>query len=285
MEKVLFLLNDSSKYNDLIRELIDAKVMVNILDNFTTGMINLINEMDYKVILVEDDLESKFQVNFIRLLARKEKDRSLILISDYQYQGLESGIDEIIPREKLLKNYIEIFKKYGVSIESTARTEGVFQRKKEELEKLRTVESLKRKIYKKVKNSEKNIILVDDDEISIGILDNILREEGYKVTTFKSGMDALTGMKKVIKHDKKVDLFILDLMMPVMDGFTLLRNLRRIKKFKETPVLISSARRDADSVEQVARYSVRGYLVKPYDKELILDRVETVIEEKRKRDE
>ncbi|MGG7178420.1 response regulator [Clostridium paraputrificum] len=274
MNKVLFLLNDSLKYKDLILKLIDSKVMVNVLDSFTSEIINSINEIDYNIILIEDDPESRFQVNSIRLLSRKEKKKYLILISDYEYKELEKDIDEIIQREKLLENYDEFFKKYDIHIRNKTKTIDSYEK---DLDGLGELEDLKR-IKKKLKNSEKNIIIVDDDEISISILGNILIEEGYKVTSFKSGIDALKEIKKYLKNKAKVDMFILDLMMPVMDGFTLLRRLRSYMKFKETPVLITSVRSDVGSVKQVARHGVKGYLLKPYNKDLILSRIDSCIE-------
>ena len=130
---------------------------------------------------------------------------------------------------------------------------------------------------KSVVKRKKHIVIVDDDDISLLVLSNLLKIYGYDVTIFNEGMEAIKKIKEMSKHGRKIDLFILDLMMPVIDGFAMLKHLRETKKFESTAVLISSARNDHDAIKRVLKYNVNGYLLKPYSKNFIIDRIKKVI--------
>lgn len=283
MRKVLFLLNDSLEYKKLINKLVDLNIRVNILEGYTEGLINIINEMNYDTILVEDDASSKQKFNLIRLLARRYSDKRLILISDSKYEKSDNSKFEIISKYDLMRTYIDIFIKYKSEIEDKVQEEKLLL--SDDMNLLKEIYSLNKlgenlsisRTTKSVVKRKKHIVIVDDDDISLLVLSNLLKIYGYDVTIFNEGMEAIKKIKEMSKHGRKIDLFILDLMMPVIDGFAMLKHLRETKKFESTAVLISSARNDHDAIKRVLKYNVNGYLLKPYSKNFIIDRIKKVI--------
>lgn len=283
MRKVLFLLNDSLEYKKLINKLVDLNIRVNILEGYTEGLINIINEMNYDTILVEDDTSSKQKFNLIRLLARRYSDKRLILISDSKYEKSDNSKFEIISKYDLMRTYIDIFIKYKSEIEDKVQEEKLLL--SDDMNLLKEIYSLNKlgenlsisRTTKSVVKRKKHIVIVDDDDISLLVLSNLLKIYGYDVTIFNEGMEAIKKIKEMSKHGRKIDLFILDLMMPVIDGFEMLKHLRETKKFESTAVLISSARNDHDAIKRVLKYNVNGYLLKPYSKNFIIDRIKKVI--------
>ncbi len=121
---------------------------------------------------------------------------------------------------------------------------------------------------------EKKRILVIEDEVHIadGIRLN-LSIQGYKVQISSDGID---GLEKWRSWDP--DLIILDIMLPMIDGFSILKTIR--KKDDKIPILILSARGDTKDKVKGLRYGVDDYLAKPFDLEEFLLRVERLLKKK-----
>jgi len=113
------------------------------------------------------------------------------------------------------------------------------------------------------------ILVIEDEADLLASLAQALREEGYAVDTAKDGVD---GLFKAVSWD--YDALVLDVMLPGLDGWTILQRLRQSKK---TPVLMLTAR-------DTARDRVRGldtgaddYVVKPFDLEELFARLRALI--------
>ncbi len=121
---------------------------------------------------------------------------------------------------------------------------------------------------------EKKCILVIEDEVHIadGIRLN-LSIQGYQV---KIAVDGLEGLEQW--RSWKPDLIILDIMLPMIDGFSILKTIRQSDE--KIPVLILSARGDTKDKVKGLRYGVDDYLSKPFDLEEFLLRVERLIKKK-----
>ncbi|MGD2126481.1 MAG: response regulator [Desulfobacteraceae bacterium] len=90
----------------------------------------------------------------------------------------------------------------------------------------------------------KRILVVDDDEMVLIALHELLKPEGYEVQTASSGKAALEEL-----HQNGYDLLMLDIIMPEMDGFELCKQIRKIEKYKETPIVFLTAKsREEDKV-------------------------------------
>jgi DNA-binding response OmpR family regulator len=110
------------------------------------------------------------------------------------------------------------------------------------------------------------IMIVDDDIDTTNILESILEFEGYEPTSVN---DSTLAVQKAILLQP--DLFLLDLMMPEIDGFKLCRMLRANPAFVYTPIIIVTALADEDSRIVAYGAGANGYVTKPYlPQELIL---------------
>src|SRR4051794_23983356 len=86
---------------------------------------------------------------------------------------------------------------------------------------------------------ERRVLVVDDDVSIRGFLAEALRDEGYEVQTAGNGHDALALLR-----EWRPDLILLDLMMPVMDGWAFRTEQRLIPNMADVPVIVLSATRD-----------------------------------------
>ena len=109
------------------------------------------------------------------------------------------------------------------------------------------------------------ILIVDDEMLIRNVIKEYLLNEGYKVLEAKDGFDAL----RVIS-DNKVDLIVLDIMMPNMDGFTCLSEIR---KTKNIPVIMLSARKEEIDKLNSFDLGVDDYVTKPFSPKELVARV------------
>ena len=113
------------------------------------------------------------------------------------------------------------------------------------------------------------ILIVDDEENIREVIKEYSTLEGYEVKEADSGVKALE-----LLNSEKFDLMILDIMMPIMDGFTLLNS---IPKEKRIPTIILSARDDEiDKLEGFDR-GIDDYLCKPFSPRELMARVKAIL--------
>lgn len=103
----------------------------------------------------------------------------------------------------------------------------------------------------------RTILVVEDSTMSREIVMRILRREGYNVVGATNGLEALD-----IVHQSQPDLVLLDIMMPEMDGLTLLEILRRSPETKEMPVILMTALSDEGRITRAKELGAQEYLVK-----------------------
>jgi DNA-binding response OmpR family regulator len=104
----------------------------------------------------------------------------------------------------------------------------------------------------------KRILVVDDDKGALTLIGIMLDRGGFQVIKAKDAPDALNLLEK-----ETPDLIILDVMMPGMDGIRLCGLIRQREQTAQTPVLILSAKSDANSVISSMESGATDYLMKP----------------------
>ena len=128
------------------------------------------------------------------------------------------------------------------------------------------------------------ILVVDDDPDIRDALTVILETRDYEIVTACNGIECLAALKA-----EAPDLMIIDLLMPKMDGFAVLRELQdgRWFKYREIPILILSSVREEASrrryeLETALEFKVDDYVEKPINPEIMLERVERLLEKRKK---
>jgi DNA-binding response OmpR family regulator len=117
---------------------------------------------------------------------------------------------------------------------------------------------------------KQRIMLVDDDPDIVEMLGELLEGEKYKVLYAYGGEECL---EKLSSEEEDVDLLVLDLMLPDIDGYEVCRRLRQDPRFARLSIIMLTARRD--TVERIAGLKVGAddYLTKPFDAHELLARI------------
>ncbi|HUZ50185.1 MAG TPA: response regulator [Candidatus Dormibacteraeota bacterium] len=119
---------------------------------------------------------------------------------------------------------------------------------------------------------ERTILAVDDSPSIRQMVAFTLKAEGYAVTEAADGEDALAKAK-----ERAFSLVLTDQNMPKMDGLTLIRRLRELSTYRNTPILILTTESGTQMKEQGRDAGATGWLVKPFDPERLLEVVRKVL--------
>ena len=114
-----------------------------------------------------------------------------------------------------------------------------------------------------------SVLIVEDDKHIQELLRLYLEKEGYAVTTAADGGEGLTKFRSI-----RPDLVLLDVMMPVMDGWTLCKTIRAES---QTPVIMLTAKSETDDKVTGLRSGADDYITKPFEMKEVLARIEAVL--------
>jgi DNA-binding response OmpR family regulator len=118
-----------------------------------------------------------------------------------------------------------------------------------------------------------SVLVVDDHPPTVQLVKSALEPVGMQVRTAKNGAECLLAV-----DNERPDLIILDVMMPVMDGFETLKVLHQSAQTKDIPIIMLTARSSDQDVTQGWRWGVSSYLTKPFSIEHLVALVRRVLE-------
>lgn len=124
-----------------------------------------------------------------------------------------------------------------------------------------------------------NILVVDDDMVNRLVLSTNLSEQGYTVATAENGRQALDML-----GSQPFDVVLLDLIMPEMDGYQVLEQMKHDTVQREIPVIIISALDEMESIIRCIEMGATDFLPKPFDAALLRARLNASLASKRLRD-
>ncbi len=119
-----------------------------------------------------------------------------------------------------------------------------------------------------------HILAVDDNRMNRIKLVRVLEKEGYDVSQAEDGRKALTML-----HSNVFDLVLLDILMPDVDGFQVLRDMKQDAALRDIPVIVVTAVEEMNSVNECLELGAVDYLAKPVDAKVLIDRVCNYIKE------
>ncbi len=125
--------------------------------------------------------------------------------------------------------------------------------------------SMIQEILKRSRLVDKSVLIVDDDIRNVFAISSILENKGMKVEVARNGYEAIEKVNK-----EKVDLILMDIMMPEMDGYTAMRKIRKESKFDELPIIALTAKAMKEDREKCINAGANDYMSKPVDVDKLL---------------
>lgn len=129
----------------------------------------------------------------------------------------------------------------------------------------------KSKITKTIEESDsvlqdKRVLIIDDDMKSLFALSNVFEEKGMKVLLEKDGKEGI----RCLEENPYINIIIMDLMMPVMDGYEAIAQIRKMEKFKKIPIIALTAKAMKGDKNKCIEAGANDYLSKPVDTDKLL---------------
>ena len=125
------------------------------------------------------------------------------------------------------------------------------------------------------KHNPVKILIVDDEPDSTILVQSILEHKGYKVATAYDGLSALD----LIGSDRP-DLILLDLLMPVMDGYEVCAKLKTEHATRAIPVIIFTAANNVSLTRKALAIGADDYVVKPFEINTLIEKIEAFTKKK-----
>lgn len=121
------------------------------------------------------------------------------------------------------------------------------------------------------------ILVVDDDELSRSLMHDWLTAKGHVVVSKSTGREAL----QLLKHqNKNFDLVLLDMMMPIMSGYEVLKQIKTSQEYKSVSVIMLTAVYDIENIMQCIKSGAEDYVLKPFNSYLLDLRIKISLERK-----
>jgi DNA-binding response OmpR family regulator len=116
--------------------------------------------------------------------------------------------------------------------------------------------------------ANKRILICDDDPLLVDLLDYRLTSRGYDVVIARDGGEAMERLQESVP-----DAIVLDAMMPVADGYEVLRRIREDEALAAIPVIMLTARKQERDIVQALELGASDYIVKPFIPEELVARL------------
>ena len=186
----------------------------------------------------------------IMMLTMQKEDKAVV-------EGIEAGADSYVNKNESLESVV---KRVQALLKLSTAAKGLLQ--DEKISEKEEAINLKEKI----------ILLIDDDITYLQGFKRQLVMEGYQVQTGMSGEECLNSLQK-----DTLDLLLLDLRMPEIDGADVCRQIRKIDKFRDLPIVMLTASDAKEDVIRSFEAGVNDYIVKSGDFRVTKSRVYSII--------
>lgn len=113
------------------------------------------------------------------------------------------------------------------------------------------------------------ILVIEDNEQNMYLVTFILEKHGYQVFQSTNGIEGIS-----VASQQKPDLILLDIQLPIMDGYTVARELRKKVEFEKTPIIAVTSYAMSGDRENALKAGCSGYIEKPINPETFITQIE-----------
>lgn len=122
----------------------------------------------------------------------------------------------------------------------------------------------------------KRIMIVDDEIITLKTCEFILQKNDYEVVIMESGLKCLDYLRSA--YNPAIVLILLDIEMPMFNGYKTLMSIRQSEALKHIPVIFLTATATPETVKKAVSLGVNSYIKKPFLPQDLIDRIEAVLD-------
>ena len=258
--KKLLILADNEKTKHEIEALVGGE---DIEITFAATKLEALQELkqaNFECLILDVDVE---QGSGIELLEEFKQDKRLSQVPVIIHANRDLSVDEesVLQRVENQLTLKEVYSPERLLDEATLFLHQVEANLPAEKQKMLERVRDKQAIFK-----DKKILMVDDDVRNVFALVNVLEEKGMEVIVGQTGKQAL----KLLEEHPDFDLVLMDIMMPDMDGYEAMREIRKQARFRKLPIIALTAKAMKNDKAKCIEAGANDYLAKPLDKTKLL---------------
>lgn len=239
---------------NLVRQAIETAGFVPIAENVSANVMNLIQGKDIDLAIIDLDMPPPNGFELIKLIKSEKRFAHLPIII---YTGKENYKDDLYKIEGL---FDELLEKRSTNIEDLAETVNTM------INRYETPPPVEEVIHK---TNVIKILLAEDYKHSQIIVTRLLKKNNFEnVIVVENGEDALKMAK-----DDKFDLILMDMQMPIMNGFEATEKIRELPGYKDTPIIALTAFAMKGDREKCLEAGATDYIPKPIDSKEFIEKV------------
>ncbi|MCD9021775.1 HAMP domain-containing protein [Cohnella silvisoli] len=262
VHQLLVVDNDETRSKETVAMLDNKDVKIIAVDTGRKAL-NQLNSKPIDCVLVDFELPDMNVFHFIREIQKNGKNKYMPVVihpSKKLTPQEEKDLDEIMKSAivKVVKSPVQMMDETTLFLHRKA--ESLPAESREALEKLHQSDDMIE--YKKV-------LVVDDDIRNIFALTSILERHYMKVLPAENGHDAIT----ILEQTPDIEIVLMDIMMPVMDGYETTRAIRQIPEFKELPIIALTAKAMQGDRELCLEAGASDYITKPVNSAQLLSMI------------
>ncbi|MGM0606784.1 MAG: response regulator [Candidatus Muiribacteriota bacterium] len=125
----------------------------------------------------------------------------------------------------------------------------------------------------------KKVLVVDDEKDILNIIEFFLKKHGANVL---KAPDAFSGLEYIYDSENKIDIVLLDIMLPILDGFQVAKILKMQRDYNKLPIIMLSALGESENIKKGFQVGADEYIVKPASEEFIVDTIKNVLKKNEK---
>jgi CheY-like chemotaxis protein len=259
VRNLLVAVKDGTRRKEFVSSIEDKDVKIVAVDTGRKAL-NQLKSKDFDCIVADNDLADLSIPQIVREMQKnpKNKYKPIVLNSSRKYTSEEEN-----ELEEIMKN--AVIKEVKTTIQVLDETTLFLHRNAENLP-----EGPRESLVKMHQSDEmieyKKVLVVDDDIRNIFALTTILERHGMKVIAAENGHDAIT----ILEQTPDIKIVLMDIMMPVMDGYETTRTIRANPQFKELPIIALTAKAMKGDREQCLEAGASDYITKPVNSAQLL---------------
>jgi len=258
--KKLLVVEDDDDMRKAIVELIDDDDVSITSVSSGSQAVDQLKKDDFECIILDLGLKDMSGFDLLKKIGKKGEESDIPVII---YTGRELNRKD---EDELLQYSDRIIIKGARSPERLLAETTLFLHRvesslPEEKQKMLRIGHTKEDIMK-----DKKVLIVDDDMRNVFALNSLLEERGMRVDVGRNGKE---GLKK-LDENQDISLVLMDIMMPEMDGYEAMREIRKISKYKKLPIIALTAKAMQGDRDKCIEAGANDYLTKPVDTDKLL---------------
>ncbi|TYQ16192.1 UNVERIFIED_CONTAM: hypothetical protein Cloal_2714 [Acetivibrio alkalicellulosi] len=263
--KCLLVVEDNITQQECIRELIESEdINIKVVETEKQAKFEL-EKTIYDAVILDLEIKEGDGINVCKYINEKNIKTPVII-----YTGKDLSMDQ----EKIIRKYSD-----RVIIKTANSEERLLDEVTLFLHKARDVYQREYNVFSKMKKEcalsldKKTILIVDDDTRNLFVLASALEDYGANIIDADNGKTALNIMR-----NNKIDLVLMDIMMPVMNGYETIKEIRKDKDLKSIPVIALTAKSLKKDKQKCIEAGANDYISKPVDYDTLIRIIKAWIE-------